>query len=110
MEISELLRKDNHRVGFITSLSDSEMFFVLHADNESDRWSVHVGFPGSRQKEGETDIETCKHEELEEVGIDLTYKDVVLLGYLNDRVVMQKLQSLVVSLCLCLLLFMVLFF
>ena len=93
------LQKDARRQSSsLDSLSDCEMFFILRAENENDRWSGHVGFPGGRQEEGETDIETCKREVLEEVGIDLNSRDFVLLGFLNDRVVMQKLHRLVVIL------------
>lgn len=82
-------------------LRNKEMFYILRAVNEQDRWSGQVGFPGGRKKQGESDVETAIRETFEEVGLDLSLSEAggnfEYLGRLNDRLLTQGKSKLVVS-------------
>jgi 8-oxo-dGTP pyrophosphatase MutT (NUDIX family) len=89
-----------------------DMFFIVRADNERDRWSGQVGFPGGRQEKGENDLQTVQREVWEEIGLLLHVPDgklnhllistnketsFVLLGRIHDRVIRQGNDLLVVA-------------
>lgn len=78
--------KDKNGHDKVESFKDCSIFFILRADNEKDRWSGHVGFPGGMQDKDETDIETCEREIFEETGIKVN-SSFECLGAINDVVV-----------------------
>lgn len=79
----------------------NQMFYILRAANERDRWSGQVGFPGGRRQAGETDEETAKREVWEEIGLDVD-SHFKYLGRISDRHILQGGKRLMV----CCLLFM----
>ena len=76
-----------------------EVFFILRASNDRDRWSGQVGFPGGRQEGNETDCETAAREVREEVGLVLPSTSggsstaFTHLGRVDDRVIFRYSPS-----------------
>jgi 8-oxo-dGTP pyrophosphatase MutT (NUDIX family) len=67
---------------------DPEVAFIKRAARVGDRWTSHVALPGGkRDPEDEDDRYTAIRETSEEIGLDLTTKNVVSVGNLPERVV-----------------------
>jgi len=67
---------------------DPEVVFIKRAAREGDRWTSHVALPGGkRDPEDEDDKAVAIRETSEEIGLDLTSKDVCYVGNLPERVV-----------------------
>jgi len=104
---SECLDGDGDELMKKVLLQDTQVFYILRANNENDRWGGHVGFPGGKQDNAETDRETAAREVFEEVGLAieglnaLQFPDVdtsafKFVGRINDRKVLSGKNGLVV--------------
>lgn len=67
---------------------DPEVLFIKRAARIGDKWNGHVALPGGkRDPEDDDDAVTAMREALEEVGIDLGYKNAIAVGNLPQRIV-----------------------
>jgi 8-oxo-dGTP pyrophosphatase MutT (NUDIX family) len=67
---------------------DPEILFIKRAARIGDKWNGHVALPGGkRDPEDDDDAVTAMREALEEVGIDLGYKNAIAVGNLPQRIV-----------------------
>lgn len=67
---------------------DPELLFIKRATRVGDKWNGHVALPGGkRDPEDEDDQVTAMREALEEVGIDLSYNNAIVVGNLPQRIV-----------------------
>ncbi|CAO3584837.1 unnamed protein product [Absidia cylindrospora] len=64
-----------------------ELLFIQRAKRAGDVWSGHVAFPGGKNEENETDLSTAMREVEEEIGLDLSGPDFLLLGKLDDKTI-----------------------
>lgn len=62
----------------------ANVLFMQRAVHDGDPWSGHVSFPGGRNEEGESLLETAIRETREEVGLDLRDRDARLVGELSE--------------------------
>lgn len=66
--------------------ASAELLFILRTQQQRDRWSGQVAFPGGKRDKGDADDRAAAaREALEEVGLDLEGEDFVHLGRLDDR-------------------------
>lgn len=61
--------------GFDPDNVEVQLFYIKRSDAKEDRFSGHLAFPGGKQDEGETLLETAIRETDEEVGFDLKNKE-----------------------------------
>lgn len=67
---------------------DAEVLFIKRAGRAGDRWSGHIALPGGkRDPEDEDDQAAAVRETREEVGLDLSARDVLEAGNLPERIV-----------------------
>ncbi|KAK6372893.1 hypothetical protein LTR64_004812 [Lithohypha guttulata] len=67
---------------------DPEVLFIKRAGRAGDRWSGHIALPGGkRDPEDEDDRAAAIRETREEVGLDLSSRDVLQAGNLPERIV-----------------------
>ncbi|KAF1844594.1 uncharacterized protein K460DRAFT_376249 [Cucurbitaria berberidis CBS 394.84] len=67
---------------------DPEILFIKRATRVGDKWNGHVALPGGkRDPEDDDDAVTAVREALEEVGIDLGYRNAIAVGNLPQRIV-----------------------
>ncbi len=75
-----------HRAAVAILLRDGsagiEALFIHRAEHPEDPWSGHMAFPGGREDEGESPLETAVRETQEELGVDL--RGAELLGALDE--------------------------
>ncbi|KAJ5145592.1 uncharacterized protein N7515_000156 [Penicillium bovifimosum] len=67
---------------------EPEVLFIKRASRVGDRWTGHVALPGGkRDPEDADDKAAAIREASEEIGLDLTTKDIIGVGNLPERVV-----------------------
>jgi 8-oxo-dGTP pyrophosphatase MutT (NUDIX family) len=62
---------------------DLEILLIQRPASERDPWSGHMALPGGRREGDEEDLDTAIRETLEEVGVDLAGRGM-LIGRLDD--------------------------
>ncbi|ORX77856.1 hypothetical protein BCR32DRAFT_282835 [Anaeromyces robustus] len=62
-----------------------EILYIRRSLNPTDKWSGDLAFPGGKSNPGESDKDTCERETMEEVGLDLSSKNFIFLGQLDQR-------------------------
>ncbi|ORZ13977.1 NUDIX hydrolase domain-like protein [Absidia repens] len=87
--LTSTLSQDSTLTSFINQMDsvpgELELLFIQRAKRPGDLWSGQVAFPGGKNEENETDMETAMREVEEEIGLDLGGQDFLHLGKLNDK-------------------------
>uniref|UniRef100_A0A7S0ZCB3 Nudix hydrolase domain-containing protein n=1 Tax=Timspurckia oligopyrenoides TaxID=708627 RepID=A0A7S0ZCB3_9RHOD len=80
------------------STSDIHLLFIKRCARTGDPWSGHLGLPGGKNEDLESDLDAAIRETYEEVGIDLNQSDgYACIGRLNDRRVRLHSKTLNMS-------------
>ena len=71
LTIEELDMYFRQQIGFDPETVESQIFYMKRGDNEGDRFSGHVAFPGGKVENNESLLDGAIRETQEEVGLDL---------------------------------------
>ncbi|MCJ1350705.1 MAG: hypothetical protein MMC33_000686 [Icmadophila ericetorum] len=73
---------------------EPEVLFIKRAARNGDRWTGHIALPGGQRDPSDLgDQHTSVRETMEEVGLDLTADNVLLIGTLPQRTVATVFHS-----------------